>query len=375
MSLLNLLNTKEEFFDDVFLMQNTGYSSIYNIFGSKTELSSLSGINTTTLTQITNTITGLSTLNSALATKATITSVSDINNTLPSLIAFDYWNTTLFPNTMSVVSTNFAALGTTYSVLRSHTTSITNINATLPSLITNTTLTSNLDNYTPLTTYNNTITTRLDSQLNIINNINTTIPSLITNSTLTSNLNNYTPLSTYNNTILTRLNTDFTNISNLQTTTQSLITSATLSSRLTGYLTVSGNATTSSLLALGNTTCSSNLNVLGNLTCSSLRTNGTLSATTTFQTVYTITTNTRGFITFTSSSSSMVMCFFEWTSGTTFASLTLIAQSGNATQPTTPSTPGLLGAGTQQITVQLSGQSIQIRTASASTVSWNVILF
>ena len=125
---------------------------------------------------------------------------------------------------------------------------------------------------------------------------------------------------------------------------------------------------------LGNATCSSNLNIVGSLNCATLKTNGTFSATTTFQTLYTITAGTRGSITFSSSVISMIMCFFEWTSGSTYANLTILAQPGDAAQPTTPSTPGLLAAGNQKITVQLSGQNIQIQTSANSTVNWNVIL-
>ena len=67
MSSLNLTNVKTGIFNDLFMVQNTGYSSIYHIFGFKTDVSNL-GMNTTTLSQISATITGLSTLNSALAT-------------------------------------------------------------------------------------------------------------------------------------------------------------------------------------------------------------------------------------------------------------------------------------------------------------------
>ena len=77
MSALNLTNVKTGIFNDVFMVQNTGYSSVYDIFGSKTDVSNLGGTNTTTLSQISATVTGLSTLNSALAKKATITSVSN----------------------------------------------------------------------------------------------------------------------------------------------------------------------------------------------------------------------------------------------------------------------------------------------------------
>ena len=52
MSALNLTNVKTGIFNDVFMVQNTGYSSVYDIFGSKTDISSLGGMNTTTLSQI-----------------------------------------------------------------------------------------------------------------------------------------------------------------------------------------------------------------------------------------------------------------------------------------------------------------------------------
>ena len=80
MSALNLTNVKTGIFNELFMVQNTGYSSIYNIFGSKTDVSNLGGMNTTTLSEISATITGLTTLNSALATKATTTSVCDLQH-------------------------------------------------------------------------------------------------------------------------------------------------------------------------------------------------------------------------------------------------------------------------------------------------------
>ena len=81
-SSLNLSNNEIGFFNDIYMLQNTGQTSIFNIFGSKTELSSLGGLSTTTLTQISTAITSFSTLNSALATKATTTGVSDLNTAL-----------------------------------------------------------------------------------------------------------------------------------------------------------------------------------------------------------------------------------------------------------------------------------------------------
>ena len=72
MSSLNLTNVKTGIFNDLFMVQSTGYSSIYNIFGSKADISNLGGLDTTTLSNKTSTITALSTLNSALATKANL---------------------------------------------------------------------------------------------------------------------------------------------------------------------------------------------------------------------------------------------------------------------------------------------------------------
>ena len=67
MTSLNLTNFKTGIFNDIYMVENTGRTSIYNMFGSKTDVSNLGGISTTTLTQIVNTITAISTLNSALS--------------------------------------------------------------------------------------------------------------------------------------------------------------------------------------------------------------------------------------------------------------------------------------------------------------------
>ena len=60
MSSLSLTRFKTGVFNDIYLIKNTGQSSIYDIFGTKTELSNLGGINTTTVSQITTAITALS---------------------------------------------------------------------------------------------------------------------------------------------------------------------------------------------------------------------------------------------------------------------------------------------------------------------------
>ncbi len=47
-SSLNLSNNEIGYFNDIYMLQNTGQSSIYDIFGTVTDLSSLGGLNTTT---------------------------------------------------------------------------------------------------------------------------------------------------------------------------------------------------------------------------------------------------------------------------------------------------------------------------------------
>ena len=98
--------------------------------------------------------------------------------------------------------------------------------------------------------------------------------------------------------------------------------------------------------------------------------NGSFSATTSFSTFYTMTSNptTRAFITV-NGGPSMVMCFFDW-SGGSYPSLTLLASSGNATQAalTTSNT----GAGVNALSIQQNGNTgqIQIKATSAMTVIW-----
>ena len=268
MSALNLTNVKTGIFNDVFMIQNTGYSSVYDIFGSKTELSSLGGMNTTTLTQISATITGLSTLNSALATKAN---------------AADVYDTLFIDETVAVINSKIDLQDIT---LNNHTTSISNLTTNLATKA-NTTDVYNKDSiddqfgtaYTHLKDYADSratavfayadtiktsvsnLTTTTNSVITNVGNINITLPSLITNSTLTSNLNNYTPLSFYNNTITTRLNSNLTSINNINATLPSLITSSTLTSSLSSYapVTALANFTTNSLFVSGSATMQGSL--------------------------------------------------------------------------------------------------------------------
>ena len=119
-----------------------------------------------------------------------------------------------------------------------------------------------------------------------------------------------------------------------------------------------------------------NLTVSGALTCPSQRSSGSLAATTTFQTIYPLVGNQCGFITIRSSLNSMWMGYFDW-SGVTFPSLTILAQSGNGFSAGI-SPPGTNNGGVQAITVQLTTTSsfnIQVKTSSASTVTWFTLLF
>jgi len=98
-SSLNLSNNEVGYFNDIYLLKNTGQSSIYEVFGTKTEMSNLAITGLSTLNSTFNSmqididnnsaavvelsitqhsiITGLSTLNSVLATKANAFDVYD----------------------------------------------------------------------------------------------------------------------------------------------------------------------------------------------------------------------------------------------------------------------------------------------------------
>ena len=90
---LNLSNNEIGCFNDIYMLKNTGQSSIYDIFGSKTDISNLGSISTTTLSQITNIVTSFTTLNSAL--NSIYTSISNINVELGSVevsLTSEYYN-------------------------------------------------------------------------------------------------------------------------------------------------------------------------------------------------------------------------------------------------------------------------------------------
>jgi hypothetical protein len=99
----------------------------------------------------------------------------------------------------------------------------------------------------------------------------------------------------------------------------------------------------------------------------------------TWTTIFVMTSGTHGFIKVNTSSGastgwSMTTAYFERTN-TTYASLTLIAQSGNDSQGTLNTTNASTG-GTVQITLQRSGNNIQARSVPASLpVAVRVTLF
>jgi hypothetical protein len=161
---------------------------------------------------------------------------------------------------------------------------------------------------------------------------------------------------------------------------------------LASNLSVDGTLAATGILSgptgsFSNLAVSSNTNV-GALTCTSLtvggngvptKLSGSLSATTTFQTIYTLTSPARGIITAISTGGSypsMMTAFFEWTNGSTVPSLTQLASSGNTTQSGINTTN--VGAGTQYIALQITQSNpivIQAKaTANSFTLNWFVTL-
>jgi hypothetical protein len=109
-------------------------------------------------------------------------------------------------------------------------------------------------------------------------------------------------------------------------------------------------------------------------TLTGLRTSGTLSSTSTFQTVFSP-WNQRG-IFYASSGPpyySAISAFFEVMSGYSYGSLTLLSQAGNGAGAAL-NTSSANSGGPMQIFVQSAG-GIQVKTTGACTVKWFVMLF
>ena len=134
MTSLNLTNVKTGIFNDIYMVENTGRTSIYNMFGSKTDVSNLSAISTTTLSQIVDTITAISTLNSAPSDKVSILTFNNnmvnTNNTVSSVSSITNQNKTdisKLNTTVVSVITELTSVENTFG------NDILNINTTLPS--------------------------------------------------------------------------------------------------------------------------------------------------------------------------------------------------------------------------------------------------
>ena len=152
----------------------------------------------------------------------------------------------------------------------------------------------------------------------------------------------------------------------------------------TGYFS-SINATTAKVSGTGsfNSIVSTNDVVYNNgksltsqmSTLNGLRTNGTLSSTTTFQTIFNP-VNQRGFIYVAAGPPcySAAAAFFEAYTGYSYGSLTLIAQSGNAAG-TAINTSSAATGGTVNVSLQLVGAGIQVKTSASCSVSWFVMFF
>ena len=108
-------------------------------------------------------------------------------------------------------------------------------------------------------------------------------------------------------------------------------------------------------------------------TLNGYKTSGTFSGTTSWQTIFSC-ANVKGFIAITSGSPnlSMITAFFENATNTTYASLTLIASSGNNNQLTL-NTSNTSSGGTQNVFIQLVATNIQVKVASPATCNWSVI--
>jgi hypothetical protein len=137
-----------------------------------------------------------------------------------------------------------------------------------------------------------------------------------------------------------------------------------------GLLTTAGDIKfdgTSSLTTLASTVS----------THASYKRSGSISGTSTYQTIYTVTQGTRGFITVIAIAPhyNMFLGFFEWTAGGSYQSLTQIAQSGSGVQSSL-STTNASTAGTVTLSVQQLSNTgpIQAKVTTTGTITWYVTL-
>ena len=195
------------------------------------------------------------------------------------------------------------------------------------------------------------------------------------NLTVSKNLSGYT--GSFSHVVCTRafcnadLNVTGTGTFN-SVSTNSLTTGGLVS---TAGLSATGTGTFGSLQATGDLVYNAGKSLVSQMaTLNNLRTSGTLTSTTAWQTFYSFAGGTRGFVVVSSGITGMCMGFFEWT--VAWPSLTLLATSYNATQGNLNS-PGTSSAGTQQLFMQLAGVNgqIQVKSTSSFSAQWAVMLW
>jgi hypothetical protein len=170
-------------------------------------------------------------------------------------------------------------------------------------------------------------------------------------------------------------------------------TSATLSGSINAgtSITAGTNVTTPTLIA----TSPTSITALGDIkyntstsltsqmaTLNGYKTSGSISATTSFQTIYTVAQGTRGIITVVCNSApGTVMALFEWeTASNTFAMLTQLAFSAGSSPgfPFAATAPNTSSSGSQTVFLQMalvsSNAAIQMKSSTAGTANWYVTL-
>ena len=148
------------------------------------------------------------------------------------------------------------------------------------------------------------------------------------------------------------------------------------------YADYTGNLTLAGVLtAAGDIVYNSGKSLISQIgTLNGYKTSGSLSATTSFKTAYTLTTSSRGFIAVNAVGNpyGMVKAYFEYLNGSSNPTLTQLAFSGGgaATYPLAANVPNTAAMGTQNIFLRLSSNnlptSIQVKVTSAQTVSWSI---
>ena len=105
------------------------------------------------------------------------------------------------------------------------------------------------------------------------------------------------------------------------------------------------------------------------------KTSGTITSTTTFQTFFTP-VNQHGFIYVAAGPPgySTASAFFEALTGSSYSSLTLVSQGGDAAQAVINTSSASTG-GTVRVSLQNVGGAIQVKTTSTCTVKWFVMMF